>query len=124
MKCVGVWGDSPKGAGAEEVVICCPSLPPLPLLLKPLHLAISLFTTPRVLPTPHRHPQVELRKMQRERDDAYRAASNLKEALTQQRAAADLELASAKAVSEAAAAVRWQGRVTDLRKQVRGCGWF
>ena len=40
------------------------------------------------------------------------------QALVQQRAAAELELAAAREAGEAEAAARWQGRVTDLRKQV------
>lgn len=60
--------------------------------------------------------------MRRERDDAHRAAANLKQALEQQRAAAELGAAKAKAAGEAEAAARWQGRVSDLRKQVRGRG--
>lgn len=39
----------------------------------------------------------------------------------QQRAAAELEHAAAKEAGEAEAAARWQGRVTDLRKQVGRC---
>lgn len=68
-------------------------------------------------------PQVELQKVRRERDDAHRAASNLKQALVQQRAAAELDRAAARAAGEAEAAARWQGRVSDLRKQVGAAGW-
>lgn len=40
------------------------------------------------------------------------------QALVQQRAAAQMDCAAAKAAGEAEAAARWQGRVSDLRKQV------
>lgn len=48
-------------------------------------------------------------------------SSPLVQALVQQRAAAELEHAAAKEAGEAEAAARWQGRVTDLRKQVGSC---